>query len=135
MLLRALRSSQANPQFAEAKNQAEVRAAVKAGARPHLPDSLPTSLQSLIRRCWDADASKRPSLSEICAKFRQCKCDLMLNRDATLKEGYVQATFTTYSKGYQLSNVTMNSRNKLFSILVVKFHGHITHACILHLVL
>jgi serine/threonine protein kinase len=94
--------------FAEAKNQAEVRAAVKAGARPHLPDSLPTSLQSLIRRCWDADASKRPSFSEICAELRQCKCDLMLNGDATLMEGYVQATFTTYSKGYQLSIVKCN---------------------------
>jgi serine/threonine protein kinase len=94
--------------FAEAKNQAEVRAAVKAGARPHLPESLPTSLQSLIRRCWDADASKRPSFSQICAELRQCKCDLMLNGDATLMEGYVQATFTTYSKGYQLSIVKCN---------------------------
>jgi serine/threonine protein kinase len=121
--------------FAEAKNQAEVRAAVKAGARPHLPDSLPTSLQSLIRRCWDANASNRPSFSEICAELRQCKCDLMLNGDATLMEGYVQATFTTYSKGYQLSDVTMNSQTKLFSVLVVKFHGHIIHACILHVVL
>ncbi|KAH9573964.1 hypothetical protein CY35_01G029900 [Sphagnum magellanicum] len=73
--------------FAEAENQAEVRAAVKAGARPHLPDSLPTSLQSLIRRCWDADASNRPSFSEICAELRKCKCDLMLNGDATLMEG------------------------------------------------
>jgi hypothetical protein len=59
----------------------------------------------------------------------------MLNGDATLMEGYVQATFTTYSKGYQLSNVTMNSQTKLFSVLVVKFHGHIIHACILHVVL
>jgi len=121
--------------FAKAKNRAEVRAAVKAGAGPHLPDSLPPSLQSLIRRCWDADGSKRPSFSEICAELRQCKCDLMLNGDATLMEGYVQATFTTYSKGYQLSNVTMNSQTKLFSVLVVKFHGHIIHACILHVVL
>jgi hypothetical protein len=121
--------------FAEAKNHAEVRAAVKAGTRPHLPDSLPTSLQSLIRRCWDADASSRPSFSEICAELRQCKCDLMLNGDVTLMEGYVQATFTTYSKGYQFSIVTMNSQTKLFSVLVVKFHGHIIHACILHVVL
>jgi len=121
--------------FAEAENQADVRAAVKEGKRPHLPDSLPTSLRSLIRRCWDADASNRPSFSEICAELRQCKCDLMLNGHATLMERYVQASFTTYSKGYQLSNVTMNSQTKLFSVLVVKFHGHIIHACILHVVL
>jgi len=120
--------------FAETENQAEVRAAVKAGARPHLPESLPTSLQSLIRRCWDADACKRPSFSEICAELRQCKCDLMLNGDATLTEGYVQATFTTYNKCYQLSNVTLNSQNKLFSVFVFKFRGHIIHACILHVV-
>jgi serine/threonine protein kinase len=121
--------------FAEAENQADVRAAVKEGKRPHLPDSLPTSLRSLIRRCWDADASNRPSFSEICAELRQCKCDLMLNGHATLMERYVQASFTTYSKGYQLSHVTMNSQTKLFSVLVVKFHGHIIHACILHVVL
>ncbi len=49
-----------------------------AGLRPSLPDSLPPYLVSLIHRCWDADACKRPDFSEICAELRHVKASLMI---------------------------------------------------------
>jgi hypothetical protein len=48
------------------------------GLRPSLPDSLPPYLVSLIHRCWDADAGKRPDFSEICAELRHVKASLMI---------------------------------------------------------
>jgi serine/threonine protein kinase len=46
---------------------------VRAGLRPSLPDSLPTSLSSLIERCWDGDVRRRPSFSRISTELRHLK--------------------------------------------------------------
>ncbi|CAK9228122.1 unnamed protein product [Sphagnum troendelagicum] len=43
------------------EKRSEMKEAVKKGMRPALPDSLPASMMSLIKRCWDADPSIRPS--------------------------------------------------------------------------
>jgi len=43
---------------------------VMAGLRPSLPNSLPTSLSSLIECCWDGDARRRPSFSRISTELR-----------------------------------------------------------------
>jgi hypothetical protein len=57
----------------------DIRKRIKyAGLRPSLPDSLPPYLVSLIHRCWDADACKRPDFSEICAELRHVKASLMI---------------------------------------------------------
>jgi serine/threonine protein kinase len=49
-----------------------------AGVRPHLPASVPPYLASLIERSWDADPSKRPSFSQICAELRHLKASLLI---------------------------------------------------------
>ncbi|CAK9269023.1 unnamed protein product [Sphagnum jensenii] len=51
----------------------EVLEKVTAGLRPSLPNSLPTSLSSLIECCWDADVRRRPSFSRISTELRHLK--------------------------------------------------------------
>jgi serine/threonine protein kinase len=46
---------------------------VMAGMRPSLPNSLPTSLSSLIECCWDGDVRRRPSFSTISTQLRHLK--------------------------------------------------------------
>jgi hypothetical protein len=55
-----------------------LRERVKDGLRPQLPASVPPRLVSLIQRCWDAEASKRPKFSEICVELRHLKASLMV---------------------------------------------------------
>jgi serine/threonine protein kinase len=45
--------------------------------RPHLPDSLPPYLVTLIKRSWNSDARKRPTFSHICTDLRHLKAVLM----------------------------------------------------------
>jgi serine/threonine protein kinase len=52
---------------------------VKAGLRPTLPKSPPTSLLSLIKYCWDADVGRRPSFSRISTELRHLKGIYMIN--------------------------------------------------------
>jgi len=35
------------------------------GLRPKIPDSIPSSLRTVITSCWDSDADKRPSFQEL----------------------------------------------------------------------
>jgi serine/threonine protein kinase len=78
--------------------RSDIRARTKAGMRPTLPASLPTSLSSLIECCWDTDARMRPPFSEICAKLRHVKYLLMsVDAAATCEKWYVEETFTTHS--------------------------------------
>jgi hypothetical protein len=51
----------------------EVVEKVRAGLRPSLPNSLPTSLSSLIKCCWDGDVRRRPSFSRISTELRHLK--------------------------------------------------------------
>jgi len=48
----------------------ELAEKVRAGLRPSLPKSLPTSLSSLIECCWDGDVRRRPSFSRISTELR-----------------------------------------------------------------
>jgi serine/threonine protein kinase len=76
----------------------EIRARTKAGMRPTLPASLPSSLSFLIQRCWDADASMRPPFLEICAELRRVKYLLMsVDAAAASEKWYDEETFTTHS--------------------------------------
>lgn len=43
----------------------KIRRAITGGLRPSLPDSLLPEFRTLIERCWDGDASNRPSFAEI----------------------------------------------------------------------
>jgi serine/threonine protein kinase len=52
---------------------------VREGLRPSLPNSLPTSLSSLIECCWDGDVRKRPSFSTICTQLRHLKGIYLIN--------------------------------------------------------
>jgi hypothetical protein len=52
---------------------AKVKEKVRGGLRPTLPNSLPTSLLSLIECCWDADVRRRPSFSTISTELRHLK--------------------------------------------------------------
>jgi hypothetical protein len=51
---------------------------VRAGLRPTLPNSLPTSLLSLIKCCWDADVRRRPSFSRISTELRHLKGNYLI---------------------------------------------------------
>jgi serine/threonine protein kinase len=51
----------------------ELAEKVRAGLRPSLPKSLPTSLSSLIECCWDGDVRRRPSFSRISTELRYLK--------------------------------------------------------------
>ncbi len=78
--------------------RSELGDCVKKGVRPALPFSLPTSLSSLIHRCWDGDARMRPPFLEICAQLRNVKYLLMsVDAWATCEKWYVEETFTTHS--------------------------------------
>jgi serine/threonine protein kinase len=59
--------------FADIEKHSELKEAVKKGMRPALPDSLPVSMMSLIKQCWDADPTMRPSFSWICTELRHIK--------------------------------------------------------------
>jgi hypothetical protein len=64
--------------FYELQNLSNLRERVKDGLRPQLPASVPPCLVSLIQRCWDAEASKRPKFSEICVELSHLKASLMV---------------------------------------------------------
>jgi serine/threonine protein kinase len=74
--------------FEEASNT-EVRGKVMAGERPVLPVTLPMFLSSLIERCWDAEANRRPSFSEICAELRHFQGVIMISDLATKLRGKI----------------------------------------------
>lgn len=46
---------------------------LRSGARPHLPNSCPETLVSLIEDCWLLDRPKRPNFEEICKIPRDLK--------------------------------------------------------------
>lgn len=52
------------------------------GERPPLPDSIPSSLKSLIEDCWNTDPKKRPDVWEIRERLWQCRLDLQFRDDA-----------------------------------------------------
>jgi len=51
---------------------------VRAGLRPTLPNSLPTSLSPLIKCRWDADGRRRPSFSRISTELRHLKGNYLI---------------------------------------------------------
>jgi serine/threonine protein kinase len=57
----------------EGIRRVEIPEMVRAGSRPSLPNSLPTSLSSLIECCWDRDVRRRPSFSRISTQLRHLK--------------------------------------------------------------
>ncbi|CAM6057408.1 unnamed protein product [Sphagnum tenellum] len=52
---------------------------VLAGERPKLPGHIDTRLSSLIQMCWDTDAEKRPTFSEICSCLQTLKVSQLQN--------------------------------------------------------
>lgn len=64
----------------------EVKRAVCAGERPELPDQCHYKLKALIKKCWNQEASERPSFGEICLELRHLKslhltCKSLLSRN------------------------------------------------------
>jgi serine/threonine protein kinase len=57
----------------EGIRRVEIPEMIRAGLRPSLPNSLPTSLSSLIECCWDGDVRMRPSFSRISTELRHLK--------------------------------------------------------------
>jgi hypothetical protein len=75
--------------FADIEKQSELGEAVRKGIRPTLPDSLPLSVMSLIKQCWDRDPCMRPSFSRICAELRHIKNLHMISNVVTKLKGMV----------------------------------------------
>jgi serine/threonine protein kinase len=63
----------------EGLRRRQVIETVREGLRPSLPNSLPTSLSSLIECCWDGDVRRRPSFSRICTELRHLKGIYLIN--------------------------------------------------------
>jgi serine/threonine protein kinase len=57
----------------EGIRRVEIPEVVRAGLRQSSPNSLPTSLSSLIECCWDGDVRRRPSFSRISTELRHLK--------------------------------------------------------------
>jgi serine/threonine protein kinase len=57
----------------------EIPEMVREGLRPSLPNSLPTSLSSLIECCWDGDVRRRPSFSRISTELRHLKAIYLIS--------------------------------------------------------
>lgn len=53
--------------------------------RPSLPDDLPIEFKSLIESCWDHDATKRPSFSQICSTMIEKRIILPFDEDSKEK--------------------------------------------------
>jgi len=106
--------------FADIEKQSELKEAVRKGIRPTLPDSLPLSLMSLIKQCWDADPSMRPSFSRICAELRHIKNLHMISnvvtklKDASWLAGQMEANHTMVE---QSSTTMMQIPQRVFDIL------------------
>jgi len=46
---------------------------VMEGQRPQLPKDINTRLSSLIQKCWQTEASERPTFEEICLDLQEIK--------------------------------------------------------------
>ncbi|KAH9550477.1 hypothetical protein CY35_10G074400 [Sphagnum magellanicum] len=62
----------------------EFKASVRQGKRPNLPPDCPARLSGLIKQCWDADPSWRPSFPDICTELRYIKGLLLTDDKSTL---------------------------------------------------
>lgn len=45
------------------------------GARPSFPDTFPSGLMDLIKKCWDGDMNLRPSAQDIVTELEVLLCD------------------------------------------------------------
>jgi serine/threonine protein kinase len=64
--------------FKKGSDLCDLKLAIKfRNLRPHLPDSLPPYLVTLVERSWNSDARKRPTFSHICTELRHLKAVLM----------------------------------------------------------
>lgn len=70
-----------NEAYSEEKMAALKRLVKFQGLRPELPSAeFPQLLISLMERCWDEDACRRPSFVQICLELRHLKGLLMLGK-------------------------------------------------------
>jgi hypothetical protein len=77
-------------------NPSDIKKQVLDLGRPPLPHQCPLLLKRLIKRCWSADPSKRPSFGEICAELRHLKCLLLM----PCKSRFIGMTHFSYWRGY-----------------------------------
>ena len=59
-----------NEPFWEIGSLSQVKSKVLRGVHPQLPDMCPGELKTLIVRCWEFEASARPSFAEICKELQ-----------------------------------------------------------------
>ncbi|KAJ0986214.1 hypothetical protein J5N97_004570 [Dioscorea zingiberensis] len=62
---------------------------IKAGERPLFPSPSPKYLTNLVKKCWQAEPSQRPSFPSICRVLRYIKRFLILNPDHSQPESPV----------------------------------------------
>ncbi len=46
---------------------------VRKGERPELPEDINTKLSKLIQKCWQTEASERPTFEDICFDLQEMK--------------------------------------------------------------
>ena len=56
------------------------------GQRPKLDKSWPVGFSSLLKRCWSADASQRPSFSQLLSEFNELIATEMLKVSPTSQD-------------------------------------------------
>ncbi|KAG0568785.1 hypothetical protein KC19_6G045100 [Ceratodon purpureus] len=66
--------------FPDQLNRSELHAYISESSnRPSLPETYPPELLSIIRCCWDAEPSKRPSFEDIVKSLESLKGEMLLN--------------------------------------------------------
>ncbi|GMI30451.1 hypothetical protein TeGR_g14365, partial [Tetraparma gracilis] len=76
------------------KNPFQLMVKVTNGFRPTVPDNMPPFLQSLMKRCWDADPNKRPPFSEA---LKELKTEL--NKTGLFRSGGINMGLGSFHFG------------------------------------
>ena len=83
--------------FANVAHDLELIFEILDGKRPEITEDTPECFAILMKRCWDPDPKKRPSITEICKTFN----DWLFTRDPELGDYML---VMEYEKGGDLHN-------------------------------
>ncbi|CAG8695850.1 222_t:CDS:2, partial [Cetraspora pellucida] len=71
--------------------------------RPPMLPEIPSKIQDLIYRCWDADPSIRPSIGEIYNIVKDIYCEILENKELAIEYGKNRA-IVTFNTNLQQEN-------------------------------
>lgn len=91
-------------------------ARLRSGERPHLPNSCPGTLVSLIKDCWLLDRTKRPNFEEICKILKDLK-SLVLKKNNVHRSHEVKKKKSIFKRITKLPQNAKYIRNYFWGTL------------------